>query len=183
MSQAAGRPDLFGRSTEAPKSKRGFRQKVSIGLLGLMASIVVWSFVLGTAARCFQFAVEVWDGGTREFMLASIGSLSFAAAGLHYVGQWGAVLAGGQGLAVLLGLGLTISPATGMRRAGSLILVGWAGLWLAGGVSLAMEVPDPTPEDLLRVLATAVIFACTVYRSVRVWSPRKRASGKGGKKS
>lgn len=179
MSQAASRPDVFGRSKEP--SKAGLRQKLSASLVGLVAALVVWSFAIGTAARCFQFAQAVWEGGTREFMLASIGSLSFSAAGLHYEGEWGAIMAGGQGVLVLLGLGLTLSPATGMRRFGSLILMAWAGLWLAGGVSLAMEVPKPTLEDLALVAATGVVFLCTMYRTARIWANRKKPS-KGGNK-
>lgn len=179
MSQAVGRPDLFGQSKEAPKA--GLSKRLSMGLFSLVAALVVWSFALGSAARCFQFAQEVWNGGTREFMLASIGSLSFSAAGLHYEGQWGAILAGSQGLAVLLGLGMTLSPSTIMRRFGSLILMAWAGLWVAGGVSLGMEVPDPSLEDVARVGATGAIFVCTAHRTVRIWSNRKRKAGKAGK--
>ncbi len=178
MSQAASRPDLFGRSKDAPKP--GLREKLSVGLLSLITALVVWSFALGTAAQCFQFAVAVWEGGTREFMLASIGSLSFSAAGLHYEGQWGALLAGTQGLVVLLGLGMTLSPGTAMRRFGSLVLMAWAGLWLAGGVSLAMEVPNPSIEDFARIGATGVIFLCTMYRTARIWASRKKPA-KGAK--
>ncbi|MEO1717062.1 MAG: hypothetical protein AAFR76_08110 [Planctomycetota bacterium] len=176
MSQAAGRPDLFGHSKES--SKPSLRQKASAGLFSLVAALVVWSFALGTAARCFQFVPEVWNGGTREFMLASIGSLSFSAAGLHYEGQWGAVLAGAQGAIVLLGLGMTLSPATMMRRLGSLILMAWAGLWVAGGVSLVMEVPSPSVEDMARAGATGAILLCTAYRTARIWANRKKADGK-----
>lgn len=176
MSQAAGRPDLFGGSKDAPKPT--LRKKASVGLFSLVAALVVWSFVLGTAARCFQFAPEVWNGGTREFMLASMGSLSFSAAGLHYSGQWGAVLAGGQGALILIGLGMTLSPATMMRRMGSLILMAWAGLWVAGGVSLLMEVPSPSVEDAARVAATGVILFCTGYRTARIWANRQKKPGK-----
>ncbi len=179
MSQAAGRPDLFGRPKDA--SKPSFCQKASAGLFSLVATLVVWSFALGTAARCFQFAQEVWNGGTREFMLASMGSLSFSAAGLHYEGQWGAVLAGGQGVLVLLGLGMTLSPSTMMRRLGSLILMAWAGLWMAGGVSLVLEVPNPSVEDFARVAATGVIFLCTMFRTARIWAGRKKKPGKDKK--
>ncbi|MEL7484254.1 MAG: hypothetical protein AAFN41_07850 [Planctomycetota bacterium] len=176
MSQAAGRPDLFGHSKD--DAKPSLRKKASVGLFSLVAALVVWSFVLGTAARCFQFAPEVWNGGTREFMLASIGSLSFSAAGLHYDGQWGAILAGGQGVLVLLGLGMTLSPAKMMRRLGSLILMAWAGLWVAGGVSLAMEVASLSVEDMARIGATGVIFFCTAYRTARIWANRKKGDDK-----
>ncbi|MGP1272382.1 MAG: hypothetical protein ACTS22_03535 [Phycisphaerales bacterium] len=177
MSHASGRPDLFHRAQNAGKPT--VRSRISHGLVSIVTSAVVWVFCLGTAAKCFMFAREVWQGGMAEFLNASIGSLQFSAMGLHYQGQWGAVLAGGQGLGALLGLGLTLSPATGLRRLGSLLIVAWAALWVAGGVSLAMEVTEP--EQVGIAAATAVVFLSAMHRTARVWSPRKR-SGKGKKK-
>ncbi|MEM8756489.1 MAG: hypothetical protein AAGF47_01740 [Planctomycetota bacterium] len=180
MSQATGRPDMFGRTHEIGKPT--MRQRVSGGVVALLTSAVVWAFSLGTAAKCFVFARQVWDGGMAEFLNASLGSLKFSASGLHYQGQIGAAMAGGQGLAVVLGLALTLSPSTGMRRLGSLLLVAWAGLWLAGGLSLAMEVTETRTVSI--AAGTAVIFLCAMHRTARIWAPRrgKQAGKKSGSK-
>ncbi|MEM1071518.1 MAG: hypothetical protein AAGH71_01665 [Planctomycetota bacterium] len=177
MSQATGRPDLFGRTHEA--SKPAIRQRISSGVLALITTAIVWAFSLGTAAQCFLFAREVWNGGMAEFLNASIGRLSFSATGLHYQGQAGAALVAGQGLAVLVGLALTLSSGTWQRRFGSLPLMAWAGLWLAGGVSLAMEVQQP--EQYAIAGGTAVVMLAMMHRTARIWAPRKKKGGKKGK--
>lgn len=170
MSQALSRPDLFGRTRE--RTKPTLRQKLSSGLVGLVSALVVWSFALATAGKCLWYAKQVWEGGMAEFLNASMGSLSFSAAGLHYEGKWGAVMAGGQGLGVLLGLALTLSPMPMARRFGALLLISWAGLWVSGGVSLAMEVREP--EQVGVAAATLAIFICTLLRTARLWSNPKR---------
>jgi len=175
MSTAAtGRPSfgLGGKPTEAPKP--GIRQKISMGLIGLATSAVVWVFALGTATRCAIFAKQAWQGGMGEFLHASLGQLSFSAFGLHYEGQWGAMLAGGQGLAIVLGLAMTLAFSAMVRRLGSMVLMAWAGLWLAGSTSLAMEVPQP--EIVLMSAATGVVFVCTLIRSARLWSSRQKGA-------
>ena len=178
MSQATGRPDMFGRTHDG--GKPSVRSRISTGFISLVAALVVWTFGLSTAAKCFVYAKTVWEGGMAEFLNASIGSLEFSAMGLHYQGQWGAIMAGGQGLGVILGLALTLSPSTGMRRLGSLLLMAWAALWVAGGASLAMEVTEP--EQVGIAAATGMVFICTMYRTARIWSPRKRKGGKGKSK-
>ncbi|HED54271.1 MAG TPA: hypothetical protein ENJ00_08735 [Phycisphaerales bacterium] len=179
MSTAAtSRPNLGFGGRPAEAKKPGIRQRISMGLIGLATSAVVWVFALGTASRCAMFAKQAWDGGMGEFLHASMGQLSFSAFGLHYEGQWGALLAGGQGLAVILGLAMTLASSAMVRRLGSMVLMAWAGLWVAGSVSLAMEVPEP--EIVLMSAATGVVFLCTLIRSARLWANRQK-KGKGAR--
>jgi len=175
MSTAAtGRPS-FGFRSDRPDAKLGFRQKVSRGFINLIVSAVVWVFAVGTASKCIIFAEQVWRGGMAEFFSARLGKLSFPAFGLHYEGQVGAIVAGGQALAVLAGLGMTLSPAAGMRRLGSMILIAWAGLWVAGAASLVMEVQS---NEMIAITAiTGMIFLCTLIRGFRFWSARKGKKG------
>jgi len=175
MSQAStGRP-TFGLSRPSPDD--GIRQKVSRGLTSLVISAVVWIFAIGTASRCILFAEQVYHGGMAEFFSAQMGNLSFPAVGLHYEGEMGAALAAGQALLVLVGLGMTLSPAVGMRRFGSTILVAWAGLWVAGAASLVMEVPSS--EMVIITAASAFVFLCTLSRGFRLWTAKKPKKKKG----
>lgn len=172
MSTAAtGRPS-FGFRSDRSDTKLGFRQKVSRGLIGLMVSAVVWVFSIGTASKCIIFAEQVWNGGMAEFFSARLGKLSFPALGLHYEGQLGAIIAGAQALAVLAGLGMTLSPAAPMRRLGSMILIAWAGLWVAGAASLVMEVQS---NEMITITAiSAMVFICTLVRGFKLWSNKKK---------
>ena len=178
MSTAAtGRPSFgFGHDNQDAK-KATLRQKLSRSILGLMVSMVVWIFAIGTASKCIIFAEQVWKGGMAEFFSARLGGLSFPAFGLHYEGQLGAVIAGGQALAVLAGLGMTLSPAAGMRRLGSMILVAWAGLWVAGAASLVMEVQSD--EMIIITAVSGMIFLCTLIRGCRLWSSKRGRKAKG----
>lgn len=172
-SATTGRPTFGLSSRPSEESKKiGIRQKFSRGIIQMVVSAVVWVFALGTASKLIIFAEQVYKGGMAEFFSARFGGLSFPAFGLHYQGQLGAVIAGGQALAVLAGLGMTFSPATGMRRLGSMILVIWAGLWVAGAASLVMEVQSS--EMIVITAASGVVFLCTLARGVRLWNGKKK---------
>ena len=79
-------------------------------------------------------------------------------------------------LFLLSGLGMTLSPAAGMRRLGSMILIAWAGLWIAGAASLVMEVQSN--EMIVVTAISAMVFLCTLARGFRLWS-QKPKSAKG----
>ncbi len=175
MSTAAtGRPSFGLGSDKQDAKKLGIRQKISKGAISLMVSAVVWVFAIGTASKCVIFAEQVWRGGMAEFFSARMGKLSFPAFGLHYEGQLGAVIAGGQALAVLAGLGMTLSPAAGMRRLGSMILIAWAGLWIAGAASLVMEVQSN--EMIVVTAISGMVFLCTLARGFRLWSKKPKSA-------
>ncbi|RNC80930.1 MAG: hypothetical protein ED559_03780 [Phycisphaera sp.] len=175
MSTAStGRPTFGLSSRPSEDSKKlGIRQKFNRGVIQMVVSAVVWLFALGTASKLIIFAEQVYKGGMAEFFSARMGDLTFPAFGLHYQGQLGAVIAGGQALAVLAGLGMTFSPAAGMRRLGSMILVAWAGLWVAGAASLVMEVQSS--EMIVITAASTVVFICTLIRGFRLWNSKKSA--------
>ena len=80
-------------------------------------------------------------------------------------------------MAVLAGLGMTLSPAAGMRRLGSMILVAWAGLWVAGAASLVMEVQSD--EMIIITAVSGMIFLCTLIRGCRLWSSKRGRKAKG----
>lgn len=177
MSTAAtGRPSFGLGSDKQDANKLGIRQKISKSVINLVISAVVWVFAIGTASKCIIFAEQVWRGGMAEFFSARLGKLTFPPFGLHYEGQLGAVIAGGQALAVLAGLGMTLSPAAGMRRLGSMILIAWAGLWIAGAASLVMEVQSN--EMIIITAISGMVFFCSLARGFRLWS-KKPKSAKG----
>ena len=174
----SGRPSFgLGNNSHDPVKKVGVRKKISNGVIGMAISAVVWVFALGTASKCIIFAEQVYKGGMAEFFSARMGELSFPAFGLHYEGQLGAVIAGAQALVVLAGLGMTLSPGSGMRRLGSMLLIAWAGLWIAGAASLVIEVPSS--QMVIVTAASGVVFLCSVYRGFKLWNDKKPKHAKG----
>jgi FtsH-binding integral membrane protein len=174
----SGRPSFGLSSNSQDDSKKvGVRKKISRGVIGMTLSAVVWLFALGTASKCIIFAEQVYKGGMAEFFSARLGGLTFPPFGLHYQGQLGAVIAGGQALAVLAGLGMSLSPTSGMRRLGSMILISWAGLWIAGAASLVMEVPSS--QMVIVTAASGMVFLCTIYRGLHLWNDKKPKHAKG----
>jgi hypothetical protein len=75
---------------------------------------------------------------------------------------------------VLIALGMSMMVASGPRRLGLLLVLGWAGLWVTDAVVLIARSWTGSwwtaGNDILAgTLALFVVFACMFHRATRLW--------------
>jgi hypothetical protein len=105
--------------------------KVTVNVLIWLARVCAWSFavatVIGVAGAMVLCVVR--PDSTHRIMGMSVGGIVKNSWALTYAGWRGALLALGEVVAVIAGLGTSIARKTPYRHIGHLILVLWAALW------------------------------------------------------
>lgn len=141
-----------------------------------------WFFAIASMIPLLWLMIEGQTEGepSRVFGATADDGVLHTVWGLTYSGALGAILLWLEFFALIAAVVMSALPgrmsvfgpelALRMRRIAHGYLAGWAGLWMLGAMHLAQF--DPAFWTLQSIFLTAM-FACTVYRAWREWSPPK----------
>ncbi len=136
-----------------------------------VATATAWLFALGTLGSLVTFIALGWAGeGGTTFASTTVDDTKYNAFGLSYQGLAGTIWLWFQAVVVMGAIVLSTLPANRLRRLGHLVLIGWAGLWLANAIWLSML--DGGSFIWLWGTVFGAFFLATVVRGVRGWAGR-----------
>ncbi|MHC4948923.1 MAG: hypothetical protein ACYTG1_11780 [Planctomycetota bacterium] len=134
---------------------------------GIILGLVTWAWTLWTLALVGRFggAVLLDPGTTSRIMATGTGTRLHSAFGLTYHGVEGAVVVVAELLVVGAALLASLGQSVRVRRPALVILVAWAGLWLANSIWMEQLSGGRHPTDTTLVgLAAIAVLGWTVLR-------------------